>query len=320
MLRLPRQDEKTPPLVATDDAPSEIATNPDEPVVPTASKTPASLPSLVPLMLGMAVPGLLLLVAAWYWLKPDVTKSVRPPAPDPTVVVSLRKPDAEAPAPSPAKKTMPDGVELLREVEAVVKAYMEAPTMEEALRFVHEPARAGERWKKWLKGEPYQAPGFRRVAEESLAVANDTLASIRALNADFEQQALALHFAEGRFLVDWESSVGWSEMTLDEFRREKPAEAKVFRVILSNVSYYNFGFSDELEWTSFRLDSPDGEQSIYGYVKRASELDAKIRPSEERARMPVMLRLRFPEGAPSDNQVLIEEQIGMGWVETASNP
>lgn len=318
MLRLPRQDEKTPPLVATDDAPSDIATNPDEPVVPTASKTPASLPSLVPLMLGMAVPGLLLLVGAWYWLKPDVKKPARPPAPVPTAVTTAEETDT--PVLSPAKKTMPDGVELLREVEAVVKAYMEAPTMEEALRFVHEPARAGERWKKWLKGEPYQAPGFRRVAEESLAVANDTLASIRALNADFEQQALALHFVDGKFLVDWESNAGWSEMTLDEFRREKPAEAKVFRVILSNVSYYNFGFSDELEWTSFRLDSPDGEQSIYGYVKRAGELDKKIRPADERARVPIMLRLRFPEGAPSDNQVLIEEQVGTGWVEDAPNP
>src|SRR5690606_16706531 len=106
---------------------------------------------LVPLMLGMAVPGAILLVAAWFWLKPDTAKSDPAPLPPPLV----EEPAKEA-APAVAAATeMPEGVELLRQVEPVVKAFMEAGTMEEALRFVHDPEVAGERWKKWLGDTPY---------------------------------------------------------------------------------------------------------------------------------------------------------------------
>ncbi len=309
MLRLPQPGDTVAPLVAPA-APGGAEENPS---LSRNTDTAAPDPGLTRLMLAMAVPGILLLVAAWFWLKPDPKNR-----PDPAL--PLEQADTPPILLTPAKPKMPEGGEFLRQIEPVVKAFLEAPTMEDALKQVHEPARVAERWKKWLNGEPYAPPGFRHIAEETISIADDSLVSLSALDRDHKFLPLALRFIDGGFKIDWESSAGWSEMTLDEFRRAKPAEPKLFRVILSNVDYYNFGFSDELEWISFRLSAPDGDQSIYGYTKRAGELDAKIRPTETKERVPLTLLLRFPENAPADNQVIIEGQVGMGWIEDAEAP
>ena len=45
--------------------------------------------------------------------------------------------------------------------------------------------------------------------------------------------------------VDWESWAGWSEISWEKFLSMKPVSEHVFRVTLSAVDYYNFGFADE---------------------------------------------------------------------------
>ncbi len=310
MLRLPLPGDATAPLIA----PAAPGSEGENFSLPRTTDTAAPDAGLTRLMLAMAVPGVLLLVAAWFWLKPDTTKNL--PAPP----VALEPADTPPAPVATAGTKMPEGGELLRQVEAVVKAFLEAPAMEDALKQVHEPARAGERWKKWLDGEPYEAPGFRRITEETLSITDDHLVSLAALDRDHKSLPIALRFIDGGFKIDWESSAGWSEMTLEEFRRAKPTEPKLFRLILSNVDYYNFGFSDEREWISFRLSAPDSDQSIYGYTKRTGPLDTKIRPAETRQKVPLTLLLRFPENAPADNQVIIEGQVGQGWIEDAEAP
>ena len=88
-------------------------------------------------------------------------------------------------------------------------------------------------------------------------------------------------------------------MPWSEFLTKRPTEAVEFRVRLSPIDYYNFGFADDAKWQSYRLDSPDGEHSIYGYTERGSVLDARLRPPPDTKSMPVLLSLRFPEGAES---------------------
>jgi hypothetical protein len=82
------------------------------------------------------------------------------------------------------------------------------------------------------------------------------------------------------------------------------------------VDYYNFAFADDKKWRSFRLESLKGDQSMYGYVEKDSEVDRKIRISPESKQAALILKVRFPEGAKEDsNQVLIDEVVNEGWVE-----
>jgi hypothetical protein len=106
-----------------------------------------------------------------------------------------------------------------------------------------------------------------------------------------------------------------------EFLSTKSAGLKLFRVVLSPVEYYNFAFSDDRKWQSYRLESPDGVHAIYGYVERNSTLDSMIRPSPDQKQAAMTLQLEFPENATSPKQVLIRKMIAEGWMlENAESP
>ena len=118
---------------------------------------------------------------------------------------------------------------------------------------------------------------------------------------------------EDGWKVDWESWAGWSEMDWDEFKKSRTSEKVMFRVVVSDVSYYNFAFADESRWSSYRLESPDGERALFGYVPRAGALDARLKSLEGIKNRPFVVKLRYPDEAPSDNQVLVEEIVEEGW-------
>jgi hypothetical protein len=88
----------------------------------------------------------------------------------------------------------------------------------------------------------------------------------------------------------------------------------LFRVQLSDVEYFNFDFRDDNEWSSYRLESRDGMESLYGYVPRTSGLDQRVRPADAKEKMKWVLKLKFPPDATRDNQVLIDSVVAEGWV------
>ena len=131
---------------------------------------------------------------------------------------------------------------------------------------------------------------------------------------DFEERVISFVETADGLKVDWEAWVGWSEMPWSEYKSKRPAEPKVFRVVVKPSEYYNRDFSDEVKWKSFRIESPDGLESMYGYADAASELAARLKPPSDTGVMMVVLRLRFPESATSGEQVLIDEILAEGWV------
>jgi hypothetical protein len=114
--------------------------------------------------------------------------------------------------------------------------------------------------------------------------------------------------------IDWESWVGWSPVSWADFLADKPTAASPFRVKLMPVDYYNFGFSDDEKWRSFRLESPDGTHTLYGYVERQTLPDSQIHFAPEQNQLALTLLLRFPENIESRNQVIIERVIAESWL------
>ena len=135
------------------------------------------------------------------------------------------------------------------------------------------------------------------------------------MTGEFDTRILVFTGDVADLKIDWESCVGWSEMTWQDFRSAKPETGKLFRVILSPVDYYNFDFLDESKWQSYRLVSPDQKHSIYGYVPKDSELARRIRPGVDITSTELTLMLKFPKGTASNDQVEIESLVTEGWVE-----
>ncbi len=114
---------------------------------------------------------------------------------------------------------------------------------------------------------------------------------------------------EDHFLVDWESFVGYSEMSLSKFMEEKPGSATLFRVRAKPDDYYNFNFTAK-QYQCLRLTNMEQTTVIYGYVMKGSGLLSSLQSGKEF----FTLRLRYPEKSKSANQVIIDEVITSGWV------
>ena len=128
---------------------------------------------------------------------------------------------------------------------------------------------------------------------------------------------------KGRWLVDWPSAAAIGEVPLAEFRTRRDTTPRLFRLLATRDDYFNRAFANDSEWICLRLSDPTLEHRIYAYARRGtpvaeSVLKAPLRKGPTQS--PVMLRLRFPADAPTDNQMEITEFVGMGWVTASTAP
>jgi hypothetical protein len=206
-------------------------------------------------------------------------------------------------------------VELIAELEPLTKKFLEATTVEELLPLVRDREAVEPKLRKFYPDGKVPAPGMSAFNTTGSIAFRDKLASVSIRTRDFEAQQIAyLRTAEG-LKIDWESYVGWSEMTWEEFLAKKPTNSVLFRVSMKAVEYYNFSFSDDRRWSSYQFRSPNAEFVMYGYAKRDSEVDRKLKPNDVKATTLVTVRLKFQPGETSANQVLIDEVVADGWVE-----
>ncbi len=136
------------------------------------------------------------------------------------------------------------------------------------------------------------------------------------VSRDYSENAIATERQDdGRFLIDWESFVGFSEIPLDKLSERKPLEPVLLRARASRGEYYNYGFSDSREWACVELQDKTRRNTIYGYVKLEDPLLkalGKIVPSGGAAH--VTLKVAYPPDGEADNQFLITELVTKGWV------
>ncbi len=170
--------------------------------------------------------------------------------------------------------------------------------------------------RSWYPDGKIAPPGLSEFNPGGGVEHGETAVTIDVRTADFATRGMNFVPTSDGLRVDWESWVGWSERTWAAFPAEHPAEDCLFRVVVKEVDYYNFGFTDDSKWRSLRLESLDGESFLYGYVERGSDLEEKLRVDPDARKSLMMLRLRFPEGAAAGSkQVLITAWVNDGWVE-----
>jgi hypothetical protein len=202
----------------------------------------------------------------------------------------------------------------LAAAEPLASRFLAVRTVDELLPLVREPERAEARIRSHYAGGVVEMPGLAEFNTQRQVERNGSLLTVGVRTGDFEDREMTFVEDAGGLRIDWESWVGWSEMTWEAFLDAKPTEPQMFRVILSAIDYYNFGFSDEGKWQSFRLESLDSAHAVYGYAERGSVLEARLRPPADRKKVPLVLALKFPEDAKSGSQVLIDKFIAEGWV------
>ena len=203
--------------------------------------------------------------------------------------------------------------EFLQRAEPLAKAFLEAASVEDILPLVRDPETAGPRIRAAHPDGSIMPLGLAKFNVQQSVIHSDGLYQVTVETSDYEMRPMTFVRSGEGLLVDWEAWVGWSEMGWREFLDGKPEDPKVFRVLVRQADYYNFGFSDEDTWRSYQLESPDRDHSIYGYAERGGIADGMLRAYPDLKESSFVVEIRFPAGIESRNQVVIERVIAEGW-------
>ena len=191
--------------------------------------------------------------------------------------------------------------------------------MEIASGYTANPSRSLKRMKKMYE-ENWEPPGLREIKGflPFTGYANSVFISIE--DESFERHEIALIHTGNEWKIDWESTVGWSELPWAEMKKLKPAQPTLIRAYVRKSDYHNFDFEDDDKWSAFQLGNYNQEQTLYGYVPANGSMDTKLQPLSDQEVLKFLLRVRYLENSLSSNQVVIDEVIAEGWTQPEEDP
>jgi hypothetical protein len=244
----------------------------------------------------------------------------------------MARPQERAPAPGdgrveiPARETVAadksdlanwSPIEFREAAEPVVRRFLEAAEVGDLLPVVRNPERVEGRCGRMFPGGKFPAVGFHAFDPDMNAQYAGNLAMVPVVTKQFRPRNLYLVLGESGLKVDWEAWVGWSETPWQEFLEKRPTEAQLFRVELSETIYALGAFRDESKWIAFRLDSPDGDEFMYGYVVKDSELGRRMAAQFLRTggggKPRITVAVKFPTPPGERAQVLIDRLVSETW-------
>lgn len=244
---------------------------------------------------------------------------------------SLGRPGANTP-PITAPTVRPPGsaepAEESRQAAEIVRQFLATKTVDERAAFVRHPETTKPRMEKWYTTanpvKPLTIIDFRdRTTEQTLD--DTTFLMLTMETSDRYERAIALEkLPNGKFLVDWESYVFWSDPRWQEFLSKPPTDAHEFRVTLKISDYWNYAYANPEEWFCYKLEDPEAWAHCWGYCPINSEaglqLNRLIRRQRQQGQDTVkaILKLKFEPGGIGKNQVLIEEVVQDGWIKPGS--
>jgi len=238
------------------------------------------------------------------------------------------RPDPSAGIKEPAK---PDDEELrIRElmiarpkVEPLVKAYVTSGVADDLLRLVRHP----ETVASLIRAErrPPLAPSSWEVpaAAEWLvhSQGGQFFGEMIGTYPDFSPFRIYVVMEDGQFRIDWKASTAYSTSTFGELAGGE-GDGSEIRGTLEPSNFFTTAFPEE-DYQSYRLDSPDGDQSLWVYTKRGSDADREIGElfasgailSNETKQSRVTVSLRRTGEEAHDNQWEVGELLSPAWIE-----
>jgi hypothetical protein len=207
-------------------------------------------------------------------------------------------------------------------IEEAVRNFVTASSPDELKKYIRNSERVGPLLDLYYEKADYEVEGFDSLDLTQVKYSGDVV-TVLVQKANFLTAPIALERVidgeEESYQIDWESWVGYCDYTSDQMRAEKPDKPFLMRVIVKPANYYNYDFSDDEKWRSLGLELKDSIHSFLGYVERGSEQDVKFRAMMKGGLLvPCMVRVAYPTGSRSKDQVEILEVLGGGWLQNLS--
>jgi hypothetical protein len=168
-------------------------------------------------------------------------------------------------------------------------------------------------------------PGAASFREESTheihASGNDRFAYVIMTGVRDDYSPLMAYFVkeDGRMVLDWEASEGYSEVLIDEVDALRDGKPRMMRGVIGLSNFYTDVYPEK-DYRCYTLHHDDPGEWLWAYAKRESEVDFRLishmqaRDSLGRSRRVTVKLTKNQEGS-RDNQVEIEEFLFGGWIE-----
>ena len=209
-------------------------------------------------------------------------------------------------------------------MEHAIRGYLEAETISEMNRHVRHPKRVKPLMEKYYSKYSIRPFRYQRLIEvKPLGLENHAFVQVKALLQSGNTRMFVLQQVDNeKFAVDWEADVSYQPISWGDFIKERPVTSMDMRVFMKPDNFYAYEFRDDEAFDCYHLSVRDGEGFIFGFVRKESQVALALRKyvmnnrlydSKVRAQ-PLMLRLRFPEGAQSNKCVWIDALIAPRWI------
>ena len=218
--------------------------------------------------------------------------------------------------------------------EEAVRAFLASDSVERMLEHVRLPARVKPLMEQWYRNRPLQAMTAGEVTNQNKLRSGELYLVTLEMTVNepdplspgetfpqsryFAVEEMRDSLGNSRYKVDWETSVGYQEMPLEEFREEMVKRPVPFRVRLRESDYYLHGFSDPREWRCVELYYPGRDEfHLYGYIRLGTgKSDRLLALVDGGISSAAVLTLRYPDDAVSRDQVVVEDLLLPSWFYT----
>ena len=223
----------------------------------------------------------------------------------------------------PKSKTFDDllkqmeSLELHKLVSASLEEFLNSDDIEAKIKLSRSSERVIPLMRKYYEKYDDGPIAFRRISsagEEGTGII-DGFYLIKVSFPDFSILPVILAFEDDRIVVDWESFVGYSEITLGEFISKKPRNSTLMRLNATSDNYFNYQFQEET-YRCLYLRNPKDTEAVYGYIEKGTRADdqlSRIIESGQSIRF-LTLKIQYPKKLGGKNQVIIDEIVTPGWL------
>lgn len=205
----------------------------------------------------------------------------------------------------------------LKQIESIVMSFLMAKSPDGMMPWLRDTPGLREKMAAHYKQSPFTTLGFSSIDQSTIELNDENhIYSAIVVTADYDRHKIYLIRDEKEFRIDWESWVGWCEMSFESIRENRSTTPVEIRAMVESETYYNFDYPKEAEkeWQSYRLVAIDGSTLLHGYVKRGSELDNQLRLAPDERSRPMILRVHHQNEDSQESQVLIDSIVETGWV------
>jgi len=215
-----------------------------------------------------------------------------------------------------------EATQLVEMVEAKVRQYAGAKSMEDLLPFIRQRERVEPLMRQWYENHAFEEKPFGRLIlfqPLELDARNFFIVRYEVKGTNEPADLLVEDQGDLGIFVDWETDVCYQPVPWGRYVDERPAGSEDFRVRLvpDYGGLYSHEFQNEEKWRAMRLTVKGSDEFLIGYVERRSPLEESLLAMLEDNRyrpVSVVLKLRVPEDVQSLRGVVIEELVSKRWL------